>query len=116
MVLVNNALKQYILKNYKKHKYLEIIVLPDAADDKKIYHSIKILIKIIKIKKNSIGYLGHLYEGRGIQLIIKLAKEFPQNNFYIVGGAEQHVMTWKKNLNLDNIFSLDFKIKILVII
>ena len=31
-----------------------------------------------------------------IQLIIKLAKEFPQNNFYIVGGAEQHVMTWKE--------------------
>ena len=109
LVLVNNALKQYILKNYKKHKYLEIIVLPDAADDKKNLPLNKDFNQDYKIKKNSIGYLGHLYEGRGIQLIIKLAKEFPQNNFYIVGGAEQHVITWKRNLNLDNIFFLGFQ-------
>ena len=84
LVLVNNALKQYILKNYKKHKYLEIIVLPDAADDKKNLPLNKDFNQDYKIKKNSIGYLGHLYEGRGIQLIIKLAKEFPQNNFYML--------------------------------
>tara|TARA_B100000963_G_scaffold106180_1_gene92170 strand:- start:7701 stop:9956 length:2256 start_codon:yes stop_codon:yes gene_type:complete len=109
LVLVNNALKQYILKNYKKHIYLEIIVLPDAADDKKNLPLSKDFKRHYKIKKNSVGYLGHLYEGRGIQLIIKLAKEFPKNNFYIVGGAEQHVITWKRNLNLSNIFFLGFQ-------
>ena len=53
--------------------------------------------------------MGHLYQGRGIELIIRLAKAFPSNNFYIVGGAEQHVYTWKKNLDLKNIFFLGFQ-------
>ena len=33
LIVINNALKNYILENYKVHKYLEIIILPDAADD-----------------------------------------------------------------------------------
>ncbi len=109
LILINLALKNYIMKSYKTHKYLELIVMPDAAD---VQNSLKIgknFEKNIIIKKKSIGYLGHLYQGRGIDLLIKLAKEFPQNNFYIVGGSEQHVSTWKKNLNLKNIFFLGFQ-------
>ena len=42
-------------------------------------------------------------------MIIKLAKEFPKNNFYIVGGTSQHVQVWKKSLNLKNIFFMGFQ-------
>ena len=108
LIVINNALKKYILETYKVHQYLEIIIMPDAADDKKINH-IKKKTQNFLIKKNSVGYLGHLYQGRGIELIIRLAKAFPSNNFYIVGGAEQHVYTWKKNLDLKNIFFLGFQ-------
>ena len=62
------------------------------------------------------GYLGHLYQGRGIELIIKLAKEFPENNFfYIVGGADHHVQVWKKKLYSNNIFFWVFKTRIIAI-
>ncbi len=107
LILINKALKNHILKNYEVHRYLELIVLPDAADTQNFTQSI--VRKKFNIKKNSIGYLGHLYQGRGIDLIIKLAKEFPQNNFYIVGGSEHHVNVWRKNLNLINIFFLGFQ-------
>ena len=108
LILINQALKNYILKKYKTHKYLELVIMSDAAD---IQNLIKIRKKKINfvIKKNSIGYLGHLYQGRGIDLIIKLAREFPQNNFYIVGGSTQHVNTWRENLDLKNIFFLGFQ-------
>ena len=34
----------------------------------------------------NIGYVGHLYKGRGIELIIDLAKKLPKFSFQIVGG------------------------------
>lgn len=107
LVLINKALKNYISQNYEVHKYLELLVMPDAADINN-YSRINNKKKF-NIKKNSIGYLGHLYQGRGIDLIIKLAKKFSQNNFYIVGGSEHHVNLWKKNLKSKNIFFLGFQ-------
>ena len=108
LILINHALKKHILETYEVHRYLEIIIMPDAADDKKINNIKNRLNPNFEIK-NSVGYLGHLYQGRGIGLIIKLAKEFPKNNFYIVGGTSQHVQVWKKSLNLKNIFFMGFQ-------
>ena len=107
LIIINQALKNYILKNYEVHKYLELLVMPDAADINN-YSQVNYKKKF-NIKKNSIGYLGHLYQGRGIDLIIKLAKKFSQNNFYIVGGSEHHVNLWKKNVKSKNIFFLGFQ-------
>ena len=36
----------------------------------------------------NIGYVGHLYKGRGIELIIELAKRLPDFSFQIVGGEK----------------------------
>lgn len=47
-------------------------------------------------KKAEIGYVGHLYEGRGIDLIVELAKRFSNYNFNIVGGEENDIMRIKK--------------------
>ena len=55
----------------------------DAADD--FFHK-----KIKKFKLNpkriAVGYCGHLYRGRGIELLIKLAKAKKDINFNILGG------------------------------
>jgi glycosyltransferase involved in cell wall biosynthesis len=37
------------------------------------------------------GYTGHLYPGRGMDLILKLAKRSPEMNFLVVGGEPQDV-------------------------
>lgn len=37
------------------------------------------------------GYTGHLYPGRGVHLILELAKRLPNLNFLIVGGENQDV-------------------------
>ncbi len=42
-----------------------------------------------------IGYTGHLYKGRGIEIILTLASAFPNADFHIVGGTEEDIKYWK---------------------
>jgi glycosyltransferase involved in cell wall biosynthesis len=45
------------------------------------------------------GYTGHLYPGRGVHLILELAKRLPDVNFLIVGGETQDVSRVKGLVN-----------------
>ena len=46
--------------------------------------------------KLTVGYIGHLYEGRGIDIVVGLAESFPDLDFLVVGGEDEHVTTWKQ--------------------
>ena len=43
-----------------------------------------------------VGYVGHLYKGRGIDIIIGCAKKLPQYDFHIVGGTNKDIAYWKQ--------------------
>lgn len=47
-------------------------------------------------KKPSVAYVGSLYQGRGIELIISLAQHFKDIEFHIVGGEEDSINSAKK--------------------
>ena len=46
---------------------------------------------------------GHLYEGRGADLFLTLAKLFPHARFVWVGGRPDDIRTWKQRAEADNI-------------
>ena len=41
------------------------------------------------------GYTGHLYAGRGMQILVALAQAYPQVNFLWVGGRPNDVAVWR---------------------
>lgn len=91
-ITITNSLKKKLIHNFKLlNNYIK--VLPDASFDNS---------KVIKYKKNiadrkfKVGYFGHLYKGRGVELIINLAKKLPNFSFYIVGGDQQSYLKLKK--------------------
>jgi glycosyltransferase involved in cell wall biosynthesis len=43
----------------------------------------------------TVGYTGHFYSGRGMNLLLKLIPQFPEINFLIVGGKPEKVVTWQ---------------------
>jgi len=53
--------------------------------------------------KFSIGYTGHLYPGRGISLLLELARRFPQLHFLWVGGVEADQAYWRRRLTESDI-------------
>lgn len=45
-----------------------------------------------------VGYLGHLYPGKGMEIISKLAARCSYAHFHVVGGREKDLMNWKPQL------------------
>jgi glycosyltransferase involved in cell wall biosynthesis len=52
------------------------------------------------------GYTGHLYSGRGMDLLVGLAMRFPQVSFLWVGGRKQDIEIWRANLAARNITNI----------
>lgn len=59
----------------------------------------------------SAGYTGHLYPGRGMGLLVELAKRYPAVQFLWVGGRPEDVGAWRGRLaaeKIDNVIMTGF--------
>lgn len=104
-ITVNSqALKDmYIAKGLYRAK--NIVVAHNGSD---VFHGdtngSKLKVGFSEDRLN-IGYFGSLYSGRGVDLIVKLAKKNDDMDFHLFGGSDFEVNEWKsKTLNrLNNI-------------
>lgn len=102
LVVITNSLKVEYLAKFPGLPGEKVLVAPDGADIPK--HSGPQPAGQCKRDKTVIGYVGHLYPGRGIDLILTLAKELPQFIFRIVGGNEKDIAYWRNICRgMDNI-------------
>jgi glycosyltransferase involved in cell wall biosynthesis len=98
----SNALKELFLQRSFKHS-CQLQVLHNGSK------MVNLDEKVSLPGKNSIkaGYLGNLYKGRGIELILNLAKALPQVDFIIVGGKAEDILQYS-DCSLPNLFFLGF--------
>ncbi len=106
LVLITQALKDLIVE--AEHTFTEkIIVLSDGAN---ILLDSKQSKPLIGNFAKNIGYIGHLYDGRGIDLVINLAADNTDIGFHLIGGAEKDIQRWKEFASsLHNVFFYGFK-------
>ena len=108
LVVISSALKKiYLEKNYIEEN--KIKVAHDGADEVSDLKSKILLLGDQKVLK--VGYVGHLYKGRGIEIIIECARQIDGMSFHIVGGNDVDIKYWKnyiKNLELNNVFFYGF--------
>lgn len=93
LVVITQALKEHYDEVYSIAEE-RILVAPDGAD---------LPSRNIGKKPDQntdgrfqVGYVGHLYQGRGIRLILELARKCAWAYFHLVGGTEEDVSYWKK--------------------
>lgn len=83
----------------------KVLVAPDAANLSDEERE----IPIKGDKSQNIGYVGHLYDGRGIEIVLGLAEQNPNLGFHLVGGNETDVKRWKtRSAQLKNVFFYGF--------
>lgn len=88
LVVITQPLKEIFASN---HMLLpsRIIVAPDGADIKQVFSQTERRTRL------QVGYLGHLYEGRGVEIILEMARQCGWADFHIVGGTEQDIQRVK---------------------
>jgi glycosyltransferase involved in cell wall biosynthesis len=99
LIVISNALEKLVIKKLGQvHNFIN--VLHDGADIFMDDSNVKFEVK----RKMSVAYAGHLYKGRGIEIIIQLATHFNMLEFDIYGGDEVDINFHKKNCkHLNNI-------------
>ena len=105
LVVISHA-----LKNSYKNRYPDlqnkIFVAPDGAEIVR-GDGPKISVRERSSKLN-VGYVGHLYEGKGIEVIEGIAGHMPEVAFHIIGGDTESIKYWKKRIKFDNVFFYGF--------
>jgi glycosyltransferase involved in cell wall biosynthesis len=96
LVVISDALKKiYLLKKLLTKD--NIFVAHDGADDQESAEPLTSWPGRAGILQ--VGYIGHLFEGRGIEIIVTLAKQFDMADFHFIGGTETDITRWRvKNL------------------
>ena len=79
-----------------------ILVAHDGADPLGEHHKPQALKR--DPKRLQVGYVGHLYPGRGIELISELARRLDDMDFHLVGGQPADIQRVHRSLALpDNV-------------
>jgi len=84
LVVISQALKEYYLSNFRRSEDL-ILVSHDGADP---FPSAEPILKGGEFK---IGYVGSLYSGKGMEILIPLAAACPEVKFHVVGGNKGQI-------------------------
>lgn len=77
-----------------------IVVAHDGADERGATVKAKLWGRANAVR---IGFVGNLYEGKGLELIGRLAPLVPDADFHIVGGSETDIALWKERIQCPNI-------------
>ena len=106
LVVISQELKNIYIKN----GYLNdgrILVAHDGADEVvNLDSKLKLNGKNDSLK---VGYVGHLYKGKGVEIIDNIADKTSNDvEFHIIGGFEKDIKYWKDKIKSENVFFYGF--------
>lgn len=102
LVVISQALKNMYIENTILNDK-KIQVVHDGADEVKSFsQKIKLFGKEGNLK---VGYVGHLYKGKGIEIIESISNKVSRDiEFHIIGGLEKDIKQWKEKIKRNNVF------------
>lgn len=100
LVVVSEALRRDLVAEDLVPRHAPVIVAHDAADPPGGDPGARLTARSGRPR---IGYVGNLYPGRGIELILELAARLPAYDFELVGGSPADLATWRARTQLPNV-------------
>lgn len=92
-VVITQTLRNHFLASYPQLES-KILVAPDAADPPMGNCARATLVS--RPGSLNVGYVGHLYPGKGMEVVVPLAVRYPRATFHVVGGTEGDLAAWRK--------------------
>lgn len=106
LIVISKALKDiYISNGYLSDEMIQ--VAHDGADEVVDFENKAQLLGDESSLK--VGYVGHLYKGKGVEVIANIANKVSDDiEFHIVGGLDNDVKYWKDVIKSKNVFFYGF--------
>ena len=98
VVAISQALSDELLRTGILPDAKRVVIAHDGADAIPFA-----LTPRSPLARPQIGYVGNLYEGRGVELVARLAATWPGGDFHIVGGNAKDVNAWAARTTPDNL-------------
>ena len=101
LVVLSQALKDELLATWPSHLSPDaLVVAPSGVDlarfqDLPASSEARRQLGLLGESSFVVGYSGHLYPGRGMEVVLELAGRLPDAHFLLVGGDPEDVRTWK---------------------
>lgn len=113
IIVSKNFRKFVVISEALKEKYLEraylnkdkILVAHDGADEVIDFDS---KIELFGMNKINVAYIGHLYKGKGMEVIEKLSLALKNVGFHVVGGTNEDILYWKERIKNNNVYFYGF--------
>ncbi len=100
VVSVTHALNDELIRRYRVPREATFVA-PNGADPVAAVE----LLTLRKPGRLCVGYVGQLYAGKGMEIIVPLARRCAWADFHIVGGPADLVERWRRELgDVPNVF------------
>lgn len=95
LILITEALGTFYKERYGLGDD-QLLILPDGADPVSEAVAPKAGMRVNG--KVNVGYTGHLYPGKGMEIISALAPLCPEHHFHVVGGKDEDIAHWMSRI------------------
>lgn len=92
IVVITEALRQKVIADLSCDPD-QVIVAPDGADP--IPPDTQPVLPPVEPGRLRVGFLGHLYRGKGMEVITAIAPQCPWADFEVVGGTKEDIAYWQ---------------------
>jgi glycosyltransferase involved in cell wall biosynthesis len=102
LVVISEALKNiYLDKGFLNNSKIQ--VAHDGADEVKNFDQ---KVDLLGLKENlKVGYVGHLYKGKGMEVINSISNKLDEDvEIHVIGGLEKDIQFWKNKIKKKNIY------------
>ena len=108
LVSITQSLAEVYIRRYPELQD-RVIIAPDGAEicSQGVIENAQSPLKGLSTKLK-VGYVGHLYKGKGLEVVEAIAGSLPDVEFHIVGGRPEDVSFWEDRLKEDNVYFYGF--------
>ncbi len=97
LVVISDALRREYLRLHPRLSSRQMLVARSSTEAPRDPPDADVLANVRRRKDRlNVGYIGHLYAGKGMEILAELSVRLPKVEFHVIGGTERDIEQWRE--------------------